>query len=63
VRTAGAAAPRAASDRISDVIWGDGRRQGVAETVAKSMLRSASSQLGSRAGRALVRGVLGSLLK
>jgi len=44
---------------ISDVLLGSGRRQGMIETMAKSAIRSG----GSRLGTALVRGVLGSLLK
>ncbi|MBN8887765.1 MAG: DUF853 family protein [Rudaea sp.] len=44
---------------ISDALLGSGRRQGMIETMAKSAIRSGSSRLGT----ALVRGVLGSLLK
>jgi DNA helicase HerA-like ATPase len=44
---------------VSDAVFGTGRRQGMIETMAKSAIRSGSSRLGS----ALVRGVLGSLLK
>jgi DNA helicase HerA-like ATPase len=44
---------------ISDVLLGSGRRQGMIETMAKSAIRSG----GSRLGTALMRGVLGSLLK
>jgi len=42
-----------------EILLGTGRRQGVLETMAKSAIRGASSQL----GRQLIRGVLGSLLK
>jgi uncharacterized protein len=44
---------------IEKVILGDGRRQGLAEAMAKSVVR----QIGSSVGRQLVRGVLGSLLR
>jgi DNA helicase HerA-like ATPase len=44
---------------VSDAIFGSGRRQGMIETMAKSAIRSG----GSRLGTALVRGVLGSLLR
>ncbi|MBB5693679.1 helicase HerA-like domain-containing protein [Muricoccus pecuniae] len=47
-------------DVLNDVLTGGGgRRQGVVEAMAKSAMRS----MGSQVGRALVRGVLGSLLK
>jgi DNA helicase HerA-like ATPase len=47
-------------DVLSDVLTGGGgRRQGAVEAMAKSAMRS----MGSQVGRALVRGVLGSLLK
>jgi DNA helicase HerA-like ATPase len=42
-----------------DMLLGSGRRQGLLETAAKQVVRTAASQ----AGRALLRGVLGSLLK
>src|SRR5882724_3039676 len=56
--------PRGGSGRpergmIEKVILGDGRRQGLAEAMAKSVVR----QIGSSVGRQLVRGVLGSLLR
>jgi hypothetical protein len=44
---------------IEKVILGDGRRQGLAEAMAKSVVR----QIGSSVGRQLVGGVLGSLLR
>jgi DNA helicase HerA-like ATPase len=44
---------------IEKVILGDGRRQGLAEAMAKSVVR----QIGSSVGRQIVRGVLGSLLR
>jgi len=43
----------------STILVGDGRRQGVGEALAKSVVRS----VGSQVGRAVVRGVLGSLMK
>jgi len=61
-------APRAAQSAPAGPSWGNfagdlllgtGRRQGMIETMAKSAIRGASSQL----GRQLIRGVLGSLLK
>ena len=58
----GGAQPAAGSGwgkAISDALLGSGRRQGMIETMAKSAIRSGSSRLGT----ALVRGVLGSLLK
>ena len=42
---------------VSHILLGDGRRQGVAEAMAKSAARS----IGSGIGRSLLRGVLGSL--
>jgi len=45
------------------VTGGGGRRQGVAEAAVKSLARSVSSQVGRQLGTALVRGILGSLLK
>ncbi|MBS0569134.1 MAG: DUF853 family protein [Proteobacteria bacterium] len=44
---------------IKDMVFGTGRRQGMIETMAKSAVRSG----GSRIGSALMRGVLGSLLR
>jgi DNA helicase HerA-like ATPase len=44
---------------IGDMLMGTGRRQGMIETMAKSAIRSG----GSRIGTALVRGVLGSLMR
>ena len=41
------------------MIFGDGRRQGLAEAMAKSAMRTVGRQIGSR----LVRGILGSLFK
>ncbi|MCL6556364.1 MAG: DUF853 domain-containing protein [Burkholderiales bacterium] len=43
---------------LGEVLMGDGRRQGLVETLAKSAVRAIGSQL----GRQIVRGVLGSLL-
>ena len=42
---------------VKDAVFGTKRRQGMVETMAKSVVRNAGSQL----GRALLRGVLGSL--
>ena len=42
---------------------GGGRRQGMAEVVAKSVARSVSNQVGRQVGNAIVRGLLGSILK
>jgi DNA helicase HerA-like ATPase len=57
------AAPSSTGEMWSNVFFGDGRRQGLVETMAKSVIRSASSQMGNRIGRSVVRGVLGSLLR
>ncbi|MEP6940053.1 MAG: helicase HerA-like domain-containing protein [Rudaea sp.] len=61
VPTASAPAPAGSGwgKMVSDVMLGTGRRQGMIETMAKSAIRSG----GSRLGTALMRGVLGSLLK
>jgi hypothetical protein len=48
---------------LTDILMGDGRRQGLAETVAKSMLRTVGSQFGTQISRSVLRGVLGSILK
>jgi len=49
---------------LGDILTGGGgRRQGVAEAAVKSLARSVSSQIGRQLGTALVRGILGSLLK
>ncbi len=50
-------------DLLTNIFLGDGRRQGLVESMAKSVVRSASSQIGTRIGRSVIRGVLGSLLK
>jgi hypothetical protein len=44
---------------MEKIILGDGRRQGLAEAMAKSAVR----QIGNSLGRKIVRGMLGSLLK
>ncbi len=44
---------------LEQVLLGSGRRQGLAEAMAKSVVR----QIGSSVGRQIVRGVLGSILK
>jgi hypothetical protein len=54
-----AAAGNAWGDLAHDILLGTGRRQGLLEAMGKSMVRSASSQV----GRQLIRGVLGSLLR
>jgi DNA helicase HerA-like ATPase len=49
---------------LGDILTGSGgRRQGVAEAAAKTLARTVSGQIGRQLGTALVRGVLGSLLK
>jgi DNA helicase HerA-like ATPase len=58
-----ARAPASSGDLLTNMLLGDGRRQGLVESMAKSMLRGAGSQVGTHAGRSLVRGLLGSLLK
>ena len=42
---------------VRDAVFGTGRRQGMIETMAKSMVRTAGSQAGQR----IVRGILGSI--
>jgi DNA helicase HerA-like ATPase len=44
-------------DAVRDAVFGTKRRQGMLETMAKSMVRTA----GSRAGQQIVRGILGSI--
>ncbi|MCS6780043.1 MAG: DUF853 domain-containing protein [Geminicoccaceae bacterium] len=49
---------------LGDILTGGGgKRQGVAEAAAKSLARTLSSQVGRQLGTAIVRGVLGSILK
>ncbi len=48
-----------AGDMAKDVLLGNGRRQGLVEAAAKTMVR----QMASQAGRALLRGLLGGLSK
>jgi len=49
---------------LGDILTGSGgRRQGVAEAAAKTLARTVSGQIGRQLGTALVRGILGSLLK
>jgi hypothetical protein len=43
---------------LSDILLGNGRRDGILTAAAKSVVRSASSSV----GREIVRGILGSLL-
>jgi DNA helicase HerA-like ATPase len=45
------------SGAVRDAVFGTNRRQGMIETMAKSMVRTA----GSRAGQQIVRGILGSI--
>ena len=53
-----------AGGMLGDILsGGGGRRQGMAEVVAKSVARSVSSQVGRQVGTAIVRGILGSILK
>jgi DNA helicase HerA-like ATPase len=52
-------APREEKSTIEKIILGDGRRQGMAEAMAKSAAR----QIGSSLGRKILRGMLGSILK
>ena len=67
-RTATADAPVAASTKnqpaeekdggvISDILWGNGRRQGMVESMAKQTARTVGSQI----GRQILRGVLGGI--
>jgi DNA helicase HerA-like ATPase len=56
-------APPSSGDLLTNMLLGDGRRQGLVESVAKSVFRGAGSQVGTRIGRSVMRGVLGSLLK
>jgi DNA helicase HerA-like ATPase len=55
----GAAQPKPERSAMEKIILGDGRRQGLAEAMAKSAVR----QIGNSLGRKIVRGMLGSLLK
>ena len=52
-------APKREKSAVEKVLLGDGRRQGLAEAMAKSAVRTVGRQIGSR----LVRGILGSLFK
>jgi DNA helicase HerA-like ATPase len=53
------APPREERSTFDKIVFGDGRRQGLAEAMAKSAVR----QVGSSLGRQILRGVLGSILK
>ena len=44
-------------DTAKDMIFGTSRRQGMLETMAKSVVRNAGGQI----GRSILRGVLGSM--
>jgi hypothetical protein len=48
---------------LSEILTGGGRRQGVAEAAAKSIVRSLGSQVGTQLGRAVLRGMFGSLTR
>jgi hypothetical protein len=49
---------------LGDILTGGGgRRQGLGEAIVKSAMRSMGSQVGRQVGTAIVRGVLGSILK
>ncbi|MGA7800403.1 MAG: helicase HerA-like domain-containing protein, partial [Gammaproteobacteria bacterium] len=54
------APPEQAQERgkFGDLLWGTKRRQGMVETLAKQAART----IGSRIGRQVLRGVLGSIL-
>ena len=52
------APPPAQGGGLSDLLWGTGRRQGLAETMAKQAVRT----MGSQIGRQILRGVLGGIL-
>jgi DNA helicase HerA-like ATPase len=43
---------------LNDLLWGTGRRQGIAETMAKQAART----MGSQIGRQILRGVLGGIM-
>lgn len=51
--------PAAPQDPLMAMLMGDGRRQGMGETFAKSLVRT----IGSQVGRSVVRGLLGSIMK
>jgi hypothetical protein len=49
---------------LGDILTGGGgQRQGVAEAMVKSAMRSMGSTMGRQVSNAIVRGVLGSILK
>jgi hypothetical protein len=50
--------PAPSGDRLSELLWGTGRRQGAVEAMAKQAARSVGSQI----GRQIMRGVLGGIL-
>ena len=54
-----ASPPPQTGGMLGQILGGDGRRQGIGEALAKSVVRS----MGSQVGRAVVRGLLGSILK
>ena len=57
------AAEPTAGDLLGGILGGNGGRQGAAEAMAKSVARSLGTEVGRRIGGAVLRGVLGSILK
>ncbi|WP_192035347.1 helicase HerA-like domain-containing protein [Halomonas sp. YLGW01] len=49
----------ASKGRLGELLWGSGRRQGMAEAMVKSAARSVGSQLGRQILRGLLGGILG----
>jgi DNA helicase HerA-like ATPase len=56
-RARAAETPAAAASPINDLLFGNGRRQGMVEAMAKSAARSVGSSL----GRQILRGILGGI--
>jgi hypothetical protein len=50
--------PAAGGGQLGDLLWGNKRRQGMVETMAKQAARTVGSQI----GRQILRGVLGGIL-
>lgn len=59
-KTAESAQEPSTGDRLSEMLWGNGRRQGVAEAMVKSAARTAGNRLGRQILRGLLGGILGS---
>ncbi|WP_027967352.1 helicase HerA-like domain-containing protein [Halomonas halocynthiae] len=59
-KTAEPAQVPSVGERLSDMLWGDGRRQGVAEAMIKSAARTAGNRLGKQILRGILGGILGS---